>query len=187
MEEDIKKSLEVLRNGGIILYPTDTIWGIGCDATNTEAVKKTYEIKKRQDSKSMLILLDDAKYLSYYIEKVPDIAYNLIELTNKPLSIIFSGARNIAENLKSSDGSIGIRITQDEFCKKLISKFNKPIVSTSANISGKQAPANFNEIDHDIIEAVDYVVKWRQNDISRHTSSGIIKLGAKGEIQVIRK
>jgi len=187
MDEDIKKSLEVLRKGGTILYPTDTIWGLGCDATNTEAVKKIYEIKKRQDSKSLLVLLDMAAYLPYYIEKVPEIAYNLIELTDKPLSIIFSGARNIAGNIKAIDGSIGIRITQDDFCKRLISKFNKPIVSTSANVSGKPAPANFREIDHEIIEAVDYVVKWRQNDISRQTSSGIIKLGPHGEIQVIRK
>ena len=187
MNNDIKQALEVLRKGGTILYPTDTIWGIGCDATNPEAVKKVYEIKQRSDTKSLLVLLDNPAYLSYYVDKVPEIANDLIELTDKPLTIIYQGAKNLANNLIANDGSIGIRIVDEEFCKKLISQFKKPVVSTSANISEKPSPANFHEIDEAIINAVDYVVQWRQNDTSKSSPSGIIKLGINGEIQVIRK
>jgi L-threonylcarbamoyladenylate synthase len=187
MNNDIKKALEVLRAGGTILYPTDTIWGIGCDATNPEAVKKVYEIKQRSDSKSMLVLLDNAAFLSYYIENVPDIANELIEVADKPLTIIYSGAKNLANNLIAPDGSIGIRVVNDEFCKKLLTQFKKPLVSTSANISDKPSPANFYEIDEAIIHAVDYVVEWRQTDTSKSSPSSIIKLGVNGQIQIIRK
>ena len=187
MNNDIKKALEVLRKGGTILYPTDTIWGIGCDATNPDAVKKIYEIKQRSDSKSMLVLLDTAAYLSYYVDEVPEVANDLIALSDKPLTIIYSGAKNLASNLIAADGSIGIRVVSDEFCQKLISQFKKPLVSTSANISEKPAPANFYDIDEAIINAVDYVVEWRQNDTTKSSPSGIIKLGANGEVQIIRK
>jgi L-threonylcarbamoyladenylate synthase len=187
MEEDIFKAIEVLKKGGTILYPTDTIWGIGCDATNPEAVKKIYRIKKRDDTKSMLVLLDDAVYLSYYIVKVPEIAQSIIEVADKPLTIVYPGAKNLAENLVGSDRTIGIRITNDAFCKRLMGKFKKPLVSTSANISGKSSPLNFTQISKEIINSVDYVVKWRQDDKKNSAPSGIIKLGLNGEVEIIRK
>lgn len=187
MKEDIKLALDVLKNGGVILYPTDTIWGLGCDATNAEAVKKVYEIKQRSDSKSMLVLLDNPGYLTYYVKEVPEIAYDLIELADKPLTIIYPGAQKLAENLIAADGSIGIRFPNDDFCKQLIGRFKKPIVSTSANISGKPSPQHFQDIDKEVIEKVDFVVKYRQDDFSPSQPSSIIKLSAKGEIVIIRQ
>ncbi|PLX22763.1 MAG: threonylcarbamoyl-AMP synthase [Marinilabiliales bacterium] len=186
MDSDIKKALEVLKDGGVILYPTDTIWGLGCDAANEEAVEKIYTIKKRSDQKSMLVLLDNANKIPSYITDMPEIAWDLIDLTEKPLTIIYSGAKNLAKNLVAQDGSIGIRISQDDFNQKLIRKFKKPIVSTSANISGQKAPQNFSEISEEIIMAVDYVVEWKQDDFSRAEPSSIVKLGSGGEIQIIR-
>lgn len=187
MYEDIKKAVEVLKNGGIILYPTDTIWGIGCDATNEEAVKKIYEIKQRDDSKSMLVLLDNPVKLQSFVEEVPDIAWDLIELTDKPLTIIYDGAQNLAPNLIADDGSIGIRITEEEFSLKLCQQFRKPIVSTSANISGTPSPAVFKEISDEIKESVDYIVKYRQNDNQKSKPSSIMKISKSGTIQIIRK
>lgn len=187
MKADIEQALEVLKKGGTILYPTDTIWGIGCDATNEEAVAKVYEIKKRSDSKSMLILVDSIARLYSYINIVPDVAHDLIELSDKPLTIIYPGARNLALNLISDDGSVGIRVVNDEFCKKLIERFKKPIVSTSANISEKGSPRNFSEISDVIKKSVDYVVQWRQDDRNMGKPSGIIKLGVKNEIKIIRE
>jgi len=187
MEEDIKKSCEILSKGGIILYPTDTIWGIGCDATNEEAVKKIYSVKQRADSKSMLVLLDSSAKLDYYISDFPNIALDLIELSDKPLTIIYSGAKNLAPNLIAEDGSIGIRITQESFSKELCRRFKKPIVSTSANISGKPSPANFSEIESAIIDAVDYVVNYRQDDLTKSKPSSIIKLDAGGVVKIIRE
>lgn len=186
MLEDIKAAIAVLQNGGIILYPTDTIWGIGCDACNEEAVKRIYAIKNRVDSKSMLILLENAALLDRYIDEVPEIAFDLIELTDKPLTIIYDGAKNLAKNLIAEDGSIGIRITQEAFSSELIRRFKRPVVSTSANISGKPSPACFDEIDQQIIDAVDYVVKYRQDDLQKAMPSGIMKLGKGGEIKIIR-
>jgi L-threonylcarbamoyladenylate synthase len=186
MIEDIKAALEVLQKGGIILYPTDTIWGIGCDACNEAAVQRIYTIKNRVDSKSMLVLMENAALLDRYVAEVPDIAFDLIELTDKPLTIIYDGARNLAKNLIAGDGSIGIRITSEEFSKELIRRFKRPIVSTSANISGKPSPACFNEIDPEILNAVDFVVNYRQNETQKSTPSSIIKLGAGGEIKIIR-
>ena len=186
MIEDIKAALEILQKGGVILYPTDTIWGIGCDAGNEEAVKRIYEIKKRADSKSMLVLMENASLLDRYIQEVPEIAFDLIEVTDKPLTIIFAGAKNLAKNLVADDGSIGIRITREAFSSDLIRRLKRPIVSTSANISGNPSPACFDEISQEIIEAVDYVVKYRQDDIQKATPSGIIKLGRSGQIKVIR-
>jgi L-threonylcarbamoyladenylate synthase len=187
MHEDIIKSIEVLKNGGVILYPTDTIWGLGCDATNEKAVARIFEIKKRADQKSMLVLLDNENKIPLYIKEMPEIAWDLIELADKPLTLIFPGAKNLAKNLVAEDGTIGIRISKDDFNKKLIERFRKPVVSTSANISGQTAPQNFDEISDDIIQSVDYVVKWRQDDHSKSSPSSIIKLGVKGEIEIIRK
>ncbi len=187
MQEDIKKALETLNAGGVILYPTDTIWGIGCDATNEKAIEKIYKIKQRSDQKNMLVLLDNPGKIPSYIKEMPEIAWDLIELSEKPLTIIYSGAKNLAKNLIAQDGSIGIRITNESFTQKLLQRFKKPIVSTSANISGSSSPSGFFDIDQRIIESVDYVVGWRQNDLSQTQPSSIIKLGTNGEINIIRK
>ncbi|MBK5196168.1 MAG: threonylcarbamoyl-AMP synthase [Proteiniphilum sp.] len=187
MQEDIKKACEVLKNGGIILYPTDTIWGIGCDATNEEAVNRIFALKKRDDSKSMLVLLDNPAKLQTYIQDVPDIAWDLIDLTDKPLTIIYEGAKNLAANLISADGSIGIRITDEVFSRELCRQFRKPIVSTSANISGEPTPSRFTQIRPEIKDGVDYIVTFRQKEHSEVSPSGIVKLGKNGTINIIRK
>jgi len=187
MIEDINNAIEVLKKGGIILYPTDTVWGLGCDATNEGAIKKIYQIKKREDSKSMLILLDSESRLNQYVAEVPEIAWQLIEVAVEPLTIIYPNAKNIAQNLISHDGSIGIRITSDDFCKQLIYKFRKPIVSTSANVSGEKTPSIFSEITDEIKQNVDYIVKYKQSDNNPKKSSSIIKLGLRNEIEIIRK
>jgi L-threonylcarbamoyladenylate synthase len=185
--EDIAKAVEVLRSGGIILYPTDTIWGIGCDATNPTAVNRIYEIKKRQDTKSMLVIMENPNLLTSYIVEVPEIAWELIEVADTPLTIIYPRAKNLAANLLAEDGSIGIRITNDAFTQQLIQRFRKPVVSTSANISGQKSPQNFAEISDEIKQSVDYVVGFRQDDLSKSNPSGIIKLGVGGQIEIIRK
>lgn len=187
LHEDIKKATDTLHAGGIILYPTDTIWGIGCDATNEEAVKRVYAIKQRSDSKSMLVLLDNPVKLNYYVEDIPDIALDLIDLSEKPLTVIFLGARNVAPNLIADDGSLGIRITNDEFSRNLCRQFRKPIVSTSANISGEKAPATFKEISDEIKQSVDYIVNYRQKEQAKKVASGIVKLAKNGTIEIIRK
>ncbi|MFV0289475.1 MAG: L-threonylcarbamoyladenylate synthase [Mangrovibacterium sp.] len=187
MQEDIKKALDVLHSGGIILYPTDTIWGIGCDATNESAVKRIFEIKQREDSKSMLVLMENINLIERYVAEVPEIAYDLIELSEKPVTIIYDGAKNIAKNLIAPDGSIGIRITSEQFTQRLIQQFRKPIVSTSANLSNSPSPTFFSEISEEIKSAVDYVVSYRREDTTPHEPSSIIKLGRGGEIRVIRK
>ncbi len=187
MQEDIRKACEVLRNGGMILYPTDTIWGIGCDATNEEAVKKIYKLKQRDDSKSMLLLLDNPAKLQTYVQEVPDIAWDLIELADKPLTIIYEGARNLAPALIAADGTIGIRITHELFSRELCKQFRKPIVSTSANISGQPTPSRFSQISREIIEGVDYVVKYRQKEQTDSKTSSIIRLTRNGTIQIVRK
>ncbi|HBX46285.1 L-threonylcarbamoyladenylate synthase [Limibacterium fermenti] len=187
MNEDIQKACEVLKKGGVILYPTDTIWGIGCDATNEEAVKRVYDIKQRQDHKAMLVLLDNPAKLYQYVQEVPDIAMDLIDLTDKPLTIIYEKAQNLAQNLIATDGSIGIRITGEVFSSALCRQFRRPIVSTSANISGHASPKRFADIEKEIIDAVDYVVSYRQHDNTPAAPSGIIRLGANGSIEVIRK
>lgn len=156
MTEDIKKACEVMAAGGIILYPTDTIWGIGCDATNEKAVQRVYELKRRADNKAMLVLMDSEAKLDRYVSDVPDIAWDLISVSDKPLTIIYSSAKNLATNLLGADGSVGIRITNEEFSKKLCERFRKPLVSTSANVSGEPSPANFSEVSEVIKEGVDY-------------------------------
>lgn len=180
MIEDIKKACQVMREGGVILYPTDTIWGIGCDATNEEAVRRVYEIKQRSDSKAMLVLVDSPVKVDFYVQDVPEIALDLIELADKPLTIIYSGARNLAPNLLAEDGSVGIRVTGEAFSKRLCQQFRKAIVSTSANVSGQPSPGNFSEISEEIKSAVDYIVGCRQEEKGHPKPSGIIKLD-KGE------
>jgi L-threonylcarbamoyladenylate synthase len=187
MDKDVLSAAEVLKRGGLIVYPTDTIWGIGCDATNQDAVRKIYALKHREDQKSMLILLDDFNKLPEYIAEVPEIAADLVQVADKPLTIIYPGARNLAPNLIASDGSIGIRIVHDEFCLRLIRKFGKPVVSTSANISGSSWPVNFSAIDKRILDQADYTVSWGQKINKKATPSGIIKLGLRGEVSVIRE
>lgn len=187
MTEDIKKACQVMNEGGIILYPTDTIWGIGCDATNAEAVRRVYEIKQRADSKALLVLVDSPVKVDFYVQDVPDIAWDLIELADKPLTIIYSGARNLAPNLLAEDGSVGIRVTNEEFSQRLCRQFRKAIVSTSANISGQPSPACFSQISEELKSMVDYVVGYRQQETAQPKPSSIIKLGKGGVIKIIRE
>jgi L-threonylcarbamoyladenylate synthase len=190
-EEDIRNAVETMRKGGVILYPTDTVWGIGCDATNPEAVKRVYDIKQRDDSKALICLVDSDARLQRYIRNVPDVAWQLIdslkEIDSKPTTLILDGAINLAENLIAEDGSIGIRITNEPFSKELCYRFQKAIVSTSANISGEPAAQNYCDIDPRILEAVDYVCWSRRQEHKPHTPSSIIKLKANGEVTIIRK
>lgn len=187
LKEEVNKALEVLKSGGLILYPTDTVWGIGCDATNEDAINKVYQLKGRSESKSMIVLLDNENKLPSYVREVPDIAYDLIEYAEKPLTIIYSGAKNLAANLINADGSIGIRIVKHLFCEQLIERFRLPIVSTSANLSGQPAPPNFTAIDEEILNGVDYVVNWEQDSLTEHTPSTIMKLEPDGLFSFIRK
>lgn len=184
--DDIRQAVEVMNKGGIILYPTDTIWGIGCDATNTEAVKRVYDIKHRNDAKALITLIDSEAKLEAYVTNVPEVAWQLIEVAEKPLTIIYDGARNLAPNLLAEDGSAGIRITREEFSKNLCMRMRRAIVSTSANISGEPSPKCFADISPDIINAVDYVCTSRRNEEKNPPASNIIKLGAGGEVKVIR-
>ena len=176
-----------MREGGVILYPTDTIWGIGCDATNEDAVRRVYEIKQRQDSKAMLVLVDSSVKVDFYVRDVPEVAWDLIDLADKPLTIIYSGARNLAANLLAEDGSVGIRVTNEDFSKRLCQQFRKAIVSTSANISGQPSPKNFSEISEELKSAVDYIVGYRQEEMSNPKPSSIIKLDKGGVIKIIRE
>ena len=187
MNEEIKKACQVMREGGVILYPTDTIWGIGCDATNEEAVRRVYEIKHRADSKAMLVLVDSAVKVDFYVQDVPEVAWDLIELADKPLTIIYSGARNLAPNLLAEDGSVGIRVTGEEFSKRLCQQFRKAIVSTSANVSGQPSPQNFSGISEEIKSAVDYIVDYRREETGKAKPSSIIKLDKGGVIKIIRQ
>lgn len=186
-EEDIKKAVEVMRRGGVILYPTDTIWGIGCDATNEDAVRRVYEIKKRADSKALICLVDTPDRVQRYVKEVPDVAWDLMDLSETPLTIIFEGAKNLAPNLLAEDGSVGIRVTREEFSRQLCYRFQKAVVSTSANISGEPSAACFDEISEEIKNAVDYIVENRRREKKPGRASSIIKLGVGGEIEIIRK
>lgn len=188
MREDVKAALEVLRNGGVILYPTDTIWGLGCDATNVVAVQRIYSIKQRSDNKSMIILVDHPGRIQGYVNDIPEIAFEVMEMTDSPLTVILEGAKNLAANvINADDSSVGIRVAREPFCQQLIQQFKKPIVSTSANISGQASPAIFSEIVPEIIQSVDYVVNYRQDDITRKKPSGIIKIGKNSSVKVIRE
>ncbi|MDM1049476.1 L-threonylcarbamoyladenylate synthase [Sphingobacterium hotanense] len=186
-KDDMKQALETLKAGGIILYPTDTIWGIGCDATNPEAVEKIFALKGRDKGKSMIVLLGNDYQLEGYVQEVPEVAYQLIEVADKPLTIIYNKAKNLAPNVVAEDGSIGIRVVQHPFCEELIQRFRKPIVSTSANISGDATAQNFAEIADEIKEGVDYVVQYGQTDMSKHQASTIMKIDASGKFEFIRK
>lgn len=186
-KEDLNAALDVLRSGGVILYPTDTVWGIGCDATNEEAVARIYALKQREDSKSMLCLLDAPGKLQAYVPQVPSMAWDLIETTTeRPLTIIYPGARGVAPNLLAEDGSLGIRITSDPFCKALCERLHHPLVSTSANISGEPAARTFAEIDPRVRAGVQYICTYRREDTSISKPSAIIKLGVNNEVKVIR-
>ena len=185
-EEDIKKAVEVLKNGGVILYPTDTVWGIGCDATNAEAVAKVYAIKKRDDSKALICLVDSDARLQRYVRQVPNIAWDLIDAAVKPTTITLDGAVNLAPNLIADDGSIALRITNEPFSHQLCYRFQKAIVSTSANISGEPAAQNYQDISQELLDSVDYVCFSRRNEHKPHTPSSIIKLGPTGEVTIIR-
>lgn len=185
--EDIKKAIEVLNKGGVILYPTDTVWGIGCDATNAEAVAKVYKIKRRDDSKALICLVDSDARLQRYVRDVPAVAWDLLDLTVKPTTVILDNAVNLAPNLIAEDGSIAMRITKEPFSQELCYRFQKALVSTSANISGEPAASNYCDISQEIIDAVDYVCWSRRQEHKPHTPSSIIKLTKTGEVTIIRK
>lgn len=186
-QDDIKKAVEVMKNGGVILYPTDTVWGIGCDATNAEAVAKVYKIKQRDDSKALICLVDSDARLQRYVRNAPEVAWNVMELATKPTTVIFDEAVNLAPNLIAEDGSIAMRITNEEFSKELCYRFQKPIVSTSTNISGQPAAQNYCDISEELLNAVDYVCFSRRQEHKPHTPSSIIKIKNNGEIDIIRK
>ena len=190
-EEDIKNAVEVLRRGGVILYPTDTVWGIGCDATNAEAVRRVYDIKQRDDSKALICLVDSDARLQRYVRQVPDVAWQLIDSLKdsgaKPTTLILDGAVNLAPNLIADDGSIALRITAEPFSRELCYRFQRALVSTSANISGEPAAQNYCDIDPRIIEQVDYVCWTRRQEHKPHQPSSIIKLSPNGEVKIIRK
>ena len=184
--EEIKAAVDVLKAGGVILYPTDTVWGIGCDATNPEAVAKVYALKKRADSKSLITLVADMDMIGKYVKVIPEVAINLIEVNDKPMTIVYPGAVNLAPNVIAEDGSVAIRIPMSEFCRELVRHFRKPVVSTSANFSGEPAPALYEEISIDIINSVDWVADPYLEEGATGKSSQIIKVGIKGEIEIIR-
>ena len=187
--EDLHRAVEVLRAGGVIVYPTDTVWGIGCDATNEAAVWRVYELKHRADTKSMLVLLDGAGKLQGYVEQVPSVAWDLLETSEgqRPLTIIYPGAKNLAPNLIAEDGSIGIRITSEPFSRALCEQLRRPVVSTSANISGEPTAKNFSQISQAVLDAADYVCLYRRDDEEEKRPSSIIKLGVNNEVEIIRK
>ena len=185
--EDIKTAVQTLRQGGLILYPTDTIWGIGCDASNEEAVRRIFQLKQREDSKAMICLVDSANRMQRYLRQVPDVAWDLVEYAEKPLTLILDGAVNLAPSLIAEDGSIGLRITKEAISHELCYRFERAVVSTSANISGQPSPACYSEITEEIKKGVDYIMRSRQNDLSKSKPSQIIKLGFDGRVQILRK
>lgn len=186
MKEDLLKCLSILQRGGLIAYPTDTIWGIGCDATNVKAVERVYALKRRTDSHSMLSLVDSADRINQYVDEMPPLAYQLIEITDRPLTIVYDHAHGLAANLLGENGSAGIRVTSDPFCRELCRQFGRPIVSTSANISGRPSPATYAQIDDEILQGVDYVSIWRRDDIQPREPSSVIGLSADGTIKIYR-
>lgn len=184
--EDIDRAIEVMEKGGVIVYPTDTIWGIGCDATNPEAVKKVYALKNRDDSKALITLVDSEAKIEFYVRDVPEVAWQLVEAADKPLTVIYDGARNLAPNLIASDGSVAMRITSEPFSRELCRRFKKAVVSTSANVSGESSPRVFSDISEEILSGADYVCTSRRDESAPHLPSSIIKLGRDGEVKVIR-
>ena len=186
-EIDIKNAVEVLRKGGVILYPTDTIWGLGCDASNADAVRRIYEIKKREDSKALICLVDSPDRLQRYFRNIPDIAWDLIDYAERPLTLILDNAVNVAPNLVAEDGSLGMRVTKEEFSRQLCYRFQKALVSTSANLSGEPSPKSFYDIPEEITSQVDYIVQFARGRKSDGRPSSIIKLAEDGSVSIIRK
>ena len=182
----MEKALELLKNGGVILYPTDTIWGIGCDATNVEAINKIFEIKKREKTKSMIILVENERRLQDLVD-VPEMAWQIIDLSEKPVTIVYENPKNLPKEILAEDGSIGIRLVKDDFCKKLIGKLNKPLVSTSANFSGDKSPLKFSDISEELIDAVDYAVEENRELVSKYSGSSVIKVWSDGRVKVLRE
>lgn len=186
MQTEVKQALETLKAGGLILYPTDTVWGIGCDASNPNAVEKVFKLKQRQDSKALICLVADDRMLKKYVKRIPDAAYSIIDIADKPTTIIYDEPQNLAPNLISEDNAIAIRIPDDEFCFQLLRRFNGAIVSTSANISGFPTPKSFKEISQEVLKGVDYVVNLHHEKICNKPSS-IIKLKNNGIVKIIRE
>ena len=183
---EVNESLTILKRGGLLLYPTDTVWGIGCDATNAEAVDKVYELKKRPESKALICLVSDLKMLRQYVEDIPEVAYNILKYADQPTTIVYDNPIRIAENLVAEDNTLGIRIVQDEFCQALIRKLGKPLVSTSANISGEPTPMRYPEISPAVLEGVDYVVNLQRKHKSTKSST-VIRLSSDGQVKILRK
>lgn len=186
-KEDIENCLKALHEGQTILYPTDTIWGIGCDATNEEAVKKIVNIKGNRENKSFIILLYSDFQIESYVNRVPEVAYQLLEYAEKPLTLILSNAKNLAPSTMGADGSIGLRVVKHPFCERLLQRFRKPIVSTSANFGGELSPANFDEIDPKLIEKIDYVAQYGRQFQEKNKASTLIKLEENSRVQIIRE
>jgi len=186
-EEDLRGCLRVLKEGGVILYPTDTVWGLGCDPSNPEAVKKIFKIKAREEGKSLIILVNGVQMLERYVSEVPDIVYQLTSVSDSPLTIIYPRGKNLAEGICAEDGSVGIRICNDDFCNELIYRFRKPVVSTSANRSGKPSPSGFSEIEEEVINAAGYAVKYRQDEKKKYSASPVIKVERNGVFSILRK
>lgn len=187
MNEEVEKALKILLEGGIILYPTDTIWGLGCDATNLKAVARIFEIKQRSDEKSLILLVDSDQMLMRYVNEVPNAAWDLIELSDKPITIVYDAPKNLSAEICGKDNTIAIRVTKDPFCVALIRKLKKPLVSTSANVSGKPSPLTFNEISPEIKNAANLIVNLRQDEKSVRPASSIIRIKNNGEVSILRK
>ena len=186
MQEEIQKAYEVLKEGGIILYPTDTVWGIGCDATNAEAVAKIYKLKQREESKSMIVLMNGEKMIYNVFKEIPEVAWEILDISDKPTTLILDNPRNVAANLIADDKSLGMRLVKEPFCFKLLERLKKPLVSTSAKKKKKATPLTFKEISSEIIKGVDYVVNLHREKICKNPST-IIKLGLDSKVQIIRK
>ncbi|MHC5354896.1 L-threonylcarbamoyladenylate synthase [Myroides sp. LJL115] len=187
IQQEVHNAYQVIKDGGIILYPTDTIWGIGCDANNSQAVKKIYELKKRMETKSMIVLVNGDRLMHRIFPQIPEVAWDIIDYSEKPTTLVLDNPQHVAKEVISSDNSLGVRIIKDPFCYKLIERMKSPLVSTSANISGYPSPRNFYEISLDIIEGVDYIVKLRQEETKPGTPSTVIKLKQNNQVTILRK
>jgi L-threonylcarbamoyladenylate synthase len=185
--EDLKSALIILKQGGIVLHPTDTIWGLGCDATNNKAVESIFQIKNRRESKSLIVLVNSFQMLERYVSSVPEAAANILDVADKPITIIYPKGKNLASGVCAEDGSVGIRICEEDFCNELITRFRKPIVSTSANFSDKPAPSTYSEIEEGIVKSAGYVVKYRQDEMKKNTPSSVIKIYDNGVFTIIRQ
>ena len=184
--DDIREAVRVMQSGGVILYPTDTIWGIGCDACNEDAVRRVFEIKRRAEAKSVISLVDSEVKVEFYVRSVPDVAWQLWECSDEPLTLVLDGARNLASGVIASDGSVALRVTREAFSRQLCMRMKRAVVSTSANIAGEPAPRCFSEISPEILQAVDYVCLSRRDEAPRQAPSHIIKIGPSGEVKIIR-